>query len=419
MTNPPPPPSDGEPSGPHQPPGWPAADPEAGARNADAPDAGAPDAGAPDEWSDAVWERTVAQSVAHPATQRAAQRDVGASAGSNGDTMADLTTNTKILNQEEIDRLLDFDAPSSSNAELSAIERLVSSTTINKDRLPMLDVVFDRMVRLLSTSLRQFAQTNVEATQTKIEWLRYSEFQDTIELPALIGVARAEPWDNQILVSFDSALIYCMMDVLLGGRRARPGRIDGRAYTSIERKMTERMMMVVLQDLGQSFDPLAQVDFVFDRLEVNPQFATITRGTNAIIRVRIAVEVERRKGHIDVVIPYATLEPVRGKLVQMFVGEKFGNDSVWESHLKSELMRSKLELVTVLAETKVPLGEVLAWQKGESLKLRVNPDSTVVVYSKTIPLFAGHMGQRNDNIAVKIDTDLETKQELIDGLLSH
>lgn len=384
-----------------------------------APDAAvadaAPDAGA--DWSDAAWELAASQPAAQPAAQPAPVSETANETAA--EAMAGFSGDTKTLSQEEIDRLLNFAAPEGGGAEMSAIQRLVSSTTVNKDRLPMLDVVFDRMVRLLNTSLRQFASTNVEASLSKIEWLRYTDFQDAIELPALIGVARAEPWDNQMLVTIDSALIYCMMDVLLGGRRSRPGRIDGRAYTSIERKMTERMMKVVLQDLGQSFDPLAQVDFVFDRLEVNPQFATITRATNAIIRVRIAVEVERRTGHIDIVIPYATLEPVRGKLVQMFMGEKFGHDTVWENHLKNELMRSKLELVAVLAETKVPLGEVLAWQKGQSLKLRINPDSTILVFSKTIPLFAGHMGQRNDNIAVKIDTDLDTKQELIDGLLSH
>ncbi|WP_029008762.1 flagellar motor switch protein FliM [Azospirillum halopraeferens] len=375
-------PSDGTPGGPEQP---------------------RPD-GPEHDTADADWSRAILDAAG------------AADGGGGGDGPV---PDSRILNQEEIDRLLDFAMPSASEDPPSAIKLLVSSTTVNKDRLPMLDVVFDRMVRLLNTSLRQFASTNVETSLLRIEWLRYNDFLDAIELPALIGVARAEQWDNQMLLSIDSALIYCMMDVLLGGRRARPGRVDGRAYTSIERKMTERLMKVVLQDLGQSFDPLAQVDFVFDRLEVNPQFATITRATNAVIRVRIAVEVERRTGHIDIVIPYATLEPVRGKLVQMFMGERFGHDSVWESHLKGELMRSKLELVAVLSETQVPLGEVLNWQKGQSLKLRINPDAPVLVLSKTIPLFAGNMGQRNGNIAVKVETDLDAKQELIDGLLSH
>jgi len=328
-------------------------------------------------------------------------------------------TGMKELSQEEIDRLLNFDQPVTEERVIGAIERLVSSTTVNKDRLPMLEVVFDRMVRLLNTSLRQFSSTNVEASLVRIDWLRFNEFLANIELPALIGVARAEQWDNHILLSVDGSLIYCMMDVLLGGRRSRPGRIEGRAYTSIERKMTERLMKVILQNLGQSFDPLAQIDFAFDRLEVNPQFATITRANNAVIRIRVAVEFERRGGHADIVIPYSTLEPVRGKLVQMFMGEKFGNDSVWESHLKAELMRTQLDLTAVLGEMRVPLGEVLNWKKGTSLKLRVDADAPVTLLSRTTPLFAGHIGRRDDNIAIKIETDLDAKGELIDGILSH
>lgn len=333
--------------------------------------------------------------------------------------MAALMQDAKDLSQEEIDRLLNLAAPQTDESRMNAIQRLVSSTTVNKDRLPMLDVVFDRMVRLLNTSLRQLTSTNVEASLLRIDWLRFNDFLATVELPALIGVARADPWDGQLLVSVDSQLIYCLMDILLGGRRSRPGRADGRAYTSIERKMTERLVRVILQDLGTSFDPLAQVDFLYDRLEVNPQFASVTRGTNAAIRVKVAVEMERRTGHVDIVIPYATLEPIRGKLVQMFMGEKFGHDTVWETHLKAELMRAKVELVAVLTQMQVPLGEVLNWQKGTALKLHVGPDAQLTLHSKTIPLFAGRMGQRNDRIAVKVESDLDSKQELIDGLLSH
>jgi flagellar motor switch protein FliM len=326
----------------------------------------------------------------------------------------------KQLNQAEIDRLLNFDEPAeAAPGPASAIERLVNSTAVNKDRLPMLDVVFDRMVRLLNTSLRQLTSSNVEASLIRIDWLRFNDFLSTVELPALIGVARAEQWDNQLLVSINSSMIYCMMDILLGGRRSRPGRVDGRAYTSIERKLTERLVKVILQDLSQSFDPLTKVDFSFDRLEVNPQFATITRATNVTIRARIAIEVERRIGHAEIVIPYATLEPVRDKLVQMFMGEKFGRDAMWENHLKSELQRTRLDLVAVLHQMEVPLGEVLAWKPGTALKLRISPDNQTLLMSGETPLFAGRMGQRNENIAVKIETDLDTKGELIDDLLPH
>src|SRR3546814_9858076 len=89
---------------------------------------------------------------------------------------------------------------------------------------------------------------------------------------------KAEEWDNYGLMTVDSALIYSIVDVLLGGRRGTAAmRIEGRPYTTIERNLVERMVHVVLADLSAAFDPLSPVTFRFDRLETNPRFATIAR----------------------------------------------------------------------------------------------------------------------------------------------
>ena len=36
-------------------------------------------------------------------------------------------------------------------------------------------------------------------------------------------------------------------------------------------------------------------------------------------------------------LPYATIEPIRNVLLQMFMGEKFGRDPIWEGHLATEI----------------------------------------------------------------------------------
>src|SRR3546814_19561635 len=100
------------------------------------------------------------------------------------------------------------------------------------------------------------------------------------------------------------------------------------------------MVHVVLADLSAAFDPLSPVTFRFDRLETNPRFAPIARPANAIIVVTLRVDMEDRGGLIELLIPYATLEPVRELLLQMFMGEKFGRDSIWEGHLTAELWQT-------------------------------------------------------------------------------
>src|SRR3546814_18116819 len=132
----------------------------------------------------------------------------------------------------------------------------------------------------------------------------------------------------------DSALSYSFVAGLLGGPRGTAAmRIEGRPDTTIERNLVERMVHVVLADLSAAFDPLSPVTFRFDRLETNPRFATIARPANAIIVVTLRVDMEDRGGLIELLIPYATLEPVRELLLPMFMGAKFCSNSIGDSHL--------------------------------------------------------------------------------------
>ncbi len=260
------------------------------------------------------------------AAEWAALADEGSDGGGGGDDMGG-GTSTRVLNQDEIDSLLGFDSDGSGDGDNSGLMALVNSALVNYERLPMLEVVFDRLVRMMSTSLRNFTSDNVEVSLDQISSVRFGDYLNSIPLPAMLSVFKAEEWDNYGLMVVDSALIYSIVDVLLGGRRGTAAmRIEGRPYTTIERNLVERMVHVVLSDLSAAFDPLSPVVFRFDRLETNPRFATIARPANAAVLAKLRIDMEDRGGRLELLIPYATLEPVRELLLQMFMGEKFGRD---------------------------------------------------------------------------------------------
>ena len=310
---------------------------------------------------------------------------------------------TRVLDQDEIDSLLGVDADASGQGEQSAIQAIVNSALVSYERLPMLEVVFDRLVRMMSTSLRNFTSDNVEVSLDNINSIRFGDYLNSIPLPAMLTVFKAEEWDNYGLMTVDSTLIYSIVDVLLGGRRGTaPMRIEGRPYTTIERNLIERMVHVVLGDLSAAFDPVSPVTFSFERLETNPRFATIARHANAAVVARLRIDMEDRGGRMELLIPYATLEPVREMLLQMFMGEKFGRDSIWESHLAGELWHTEVSLRAVLDEIDMTLGHVLNWQVGDFLPLNVTPDSKVSLRCGDVKMFAGPMGRKNGQIAVRI-----------------
>jgi len=309
----------------------------------------------------------------------------------------------RVLSQDEIDTLLGFSPAEVSLNDNSGIRAIIDSAMVSYERLPMLEIVFDRLVRLMTTSLRNFTSDNVEVSLDRITSVRFGDYLNSIPLPAILGVFKAEEWDNFGLITVNSSLIYSMIDVLLGGRRGQTSiRIEGRPYTTIETNLVKRMIEVVLADSELAFKPLSPVKFNIDRLETNPRFAAISRPANAAILVRLRIDMEDRGGEIELLLPYATIEPIRGVLLQMFMGEKFGRDPIWEDHLATEIGQAEIAVDAVLYEAKLPLRRIMKLDVGDTLMLELKQDAMVTVRCGDVTLSEGRMGRVGDRVAVRV-----------------
>lgn len=356
--------------------------------------------------------------MADPVTEQANGQGEGASAKPDDDNVAaqwaamvEETSNgaqskggaDRVLNQEEIDGLLGFSLDNLSLADHSGIRAIIDSAMVSYERLPMLEIVFDRLVRLMTTSLRNLTSDNVEVSLDRITSVRFGEYLNSIPLPTILAVFKAEEWENFGLFSVDSNLIYAMIDVLLGGRRGQnAGRVDGRPYTTIETGLVKRMIEVVLADAEAAFRPVSPVRFSIDRLETNPRFAAISRPTNASILVRLRIDMEDRGGNIELLLPYATIEPIRDTLLQAFMGDKFGRDPIWEGHLASEIWQADAEVNAVLYEGLMPLKKLMGLDVGDTLMLDMKPETLVKVRCGEVVLTEGRMGRVGDRIAVSV-----------------
>lgn len=316
----------------------------------------------------------------------------------------------RVLNQDEIDSLLGFDTKDDDN-KLSGIYAILDKSLMAYEKLPMIEVVFDRMVRQLSTSLRVFTSDNVDVSLDSMTSLRFDDYLNSIPLPALLVVYRAVEWENFGLVTLDSSLIYTMVDILLGGRRTGKAiRVEGRPYTTIEQDIVKRLVDVVLADMSSGFEPLSPATFQFERLETNPRFATITRPANAALLVRLRVDVEDRSGIIEILMPHATLEPIRDLLLQMFMGEKFGQDTVWEKHLGKELRNTDVDVEAILNEKEITLGDVMRFKVGTTILLDCVPDDDVILKCGGVTVTKGKLGRVGDHMAIAVTDAVSQRQ---------
>lgn len=317
----------------------------------------------------------------------------------------------RVLNQDEIDNLLGFEAGGAGAQDRTGIHAIVNSALVSYERLPLLEIVFDRLVRLMTTSLRNFTSDNVEVSLDNISSVRFGDYLNSIPLPAILAVFRAEELDNYGLLTVDSSLIYSIVDVLLGGRRGTAAmRVEGRPYTTIERTLVQRMLEVVLNDLKVAFEPVSQVQFLLDRVEINPRFAAIARPANAAVLVKLRVDMEDRGGRLELLLPYATLEPIREFLLQMFMGEKFGRDTIWEGHLATELWRTNVDIEAVLDELPMTLSEVMNLEVGQTVLLNVGPDARIELRCGGVGLLNGRMGRVGHQVSVRVENTIKSRR---------
>jgi flagellar motor switch protein FliM len=362
-----------------------------------------------EEWGAALAEQGTTRNAGDVAAEWATMIEDGES-----DNLPELAGNDRVLNQDEIDGVLGFSMRELSASGAGGVQAIVDSGVVQYERLPMLEIVFDRMIRLLSTSLRNLFQDNVEVTLDNITSVRFGDYLNAIPLPTLLGVFRAEQWENSGLVTVDSNLAYATFDLLLGGKRGGlSSRLDGRPFTSIEMTLVRRLVEIVLGDLEMSFQPLSPVSFGIDRIETNPRFATITRPGNAAILISLRLDVDGRGGMLQILFPYATIEPIRELLTQSFMGEKLGRDHIWEGHLATEIWQADVTMEAVLHEMMLPLKQVMSLKVGETLMFEAKPSDLITVRCGDWALTQGRIGRVDGHIAVQVTRPLRRSRTTI------
>lgn len=289
----------------------------------------------------------------------------------------------------------------------SGLKAVIESNVVSHERLPMLEVVCDRMVRTFATSMRNLTSDSIEVSLEAITSTRFGEFMAHVELPVMIGVFNVPEWNNYGIMTVDANLIYAVVDALLGGRKGNaPVAVEGRTFTTIETSLVARMVRLALTDLAAAFEPITKLTMNLDRIETSPRFAAISGPSNVVAIATFKVVMDARGGIFNVLLPYATLEPVRDKLLQRFMGEQQGRSNLWEVHMANEIRRTEVVLDLVLGERSMSLEEIMNMKVGDSIRFDQGPNAPLDLRCGDVPLGKAVIGQRSGNIAVSVINDI-------------
>lgn len=320
----------------------------------------------------------------------------------------------QVLSQSEVDALLaavsegevgggDGGSVSSLNDKGVVVYDLTSQDRIIRGRLPQLDVIYEKFMRSfrvsLSSALRKIASLNHAST----DFLKFGEFINTLPLPTSMSVLRFTELRGSALFVIESKLAYALVDSFFGGNERPYTKMDGKEFTPIELAIIRKVVELAITDLENAWSSVYKIDASFVRTEVNPQFVGIVPPTDVVIASTFDVELENANGTITLVIPYATIEPIKQKLSSGFQVESDQTDKkLWTSAIKEQLVDTEVEVKVDLGRTEVSLNELMSLKKGDVIPLTQDVSGEFNVQIEGVTKFKSLYGVSHGNKAVKI-----------------
>ncbi len=319
---------------------------------------------------------------------------------------------SQVLSQSEVDALLssvssieeeEQQEQKSQVEEDGAVQYdLSNQDRIIRGRLPTLDVIHDRFIRMhrvsLSNMLRKIANISVNSTGP----LKFSEFMNSLPLPSCMNILRFSPLRGAGIMVIESKLLYALVDSLFGGGSVPHTKVEGKDFTQIEIRIARKIVLSALEDMRKAWEPIYPLNFEYTRTEINPQFVAVVPPTEVVIATTFDVELEKVTGTIKFVIPYASLEPIKAKLSVNFQSEHIGVDNAWLSRVTEKIYQTKVGAAVSLGGASITVNDLVNLEIGDIIQLDKDANQPLDLKVEGVNKFRCVPGLLKGQRAVKI-----------------
>ena len=319
-----------------------------------------------------------------------------------------------ILNKEEIARLLaairegkvsldlDEDAQQIPNIECTPVD-LFNLVHPDKEqfRIPNFDIILDMFCRTYSTSLTNNLQRTFSITRTSLESTEFQNyFMDNNNLGA-IGIIEISPLKYGALVILDPKLSFSLIEIMLGASiELDPLHLD-RNLTTIELTVLRTLFIDACKDLDKAFSQLLETSSSLIKLENNPRLVSIVEPEAEVIVGTFLVKMGELSGEIQLVFPFATLEPLRDLLKELLNITNV-TQSTWSDIIEDEIMELPAVVTAQSGVLNLTIAQILELKKGDILELGYDPNSPLKVLIEDQVKFTAITGTHNGRKAISL-----------------
>lgn len=318
----------------------------------------------------------------------------------------------KILSQDEVDALLrgvvsgEVDTtpkPAEEPEQPSKAYDLLNQEKIIRGRMPALEMITDRFIRLQTTTWRATLREEIDFSIVSTQVVKFGEFIKKIPLPSSLSIFTMEPLRGQCLYVMDAFLVYLLVDHFFGGSGQTHVKPEGRDFTLVQQRVIKSVVGQALADLEKAWQVMSPIRIKHLRSESNPQFATVVSSSEIVIAVTLQVALGENTRDFFIAYPYAMMEPIREQLYAGLVSsDPSGQDSAWMAKFRSQLINVPVRATARLGTATVRVRDVMNFSPGDVLVLDQGPGDPLQLMVEGTPKFEGAAGVVKGGQAFKV-----------------
>jgi len=315
-----------------------------------------------------------------------------------------------LLSQDEIDALLhgvdDGDIDTEEDVDESGVRNydLASQDRIVRGRMPTLEMINERFARYTRISLFNLLRRNADVSTGGVQIMKFGEYIHTLYVPTSLNIVKVRPLRGAGLFIFDAKLVFKLVDNFFGGE-GRHAKIEGREFTPTENRVVQMVLNQVFIDMKEAWNPVFKIDFEYLNSEVNPSMANIVSPSEVVVVSTFHIELDGGGGDLHMALPYSTIEPIREQLDAGVQSDVDDVDERWMNTIKRDILDAYVPINATILENRITLREVSNLKPGDVIP--IDMPELVMMTANRVPMFTARLGQRNGNLALRIEDRVE------------
>ncbi len=325
----------------------------------------------------------------------------------------------EVLSQSQIDALLssmqaggDVETKASDTPEDNYRKYdFYSPKKFTKDRLKILQGVYDGYCRTITARLNSMMRLSCELSVDSIEEQRYYEFINAItDNDVLTLVSVTLPGDQTestpIILHATTQMMLFMMDRMLGSVNEKAPNISyAYNYTSIELQLYQSILSKLIEAMSEGWQNYLEAKFSLLRVETNPTLMQVIGIDETVIIVGLNAEMGEVSGRFSICLPGTLLTSIFNIIGRSNVSDAMLPRNEKDSQEIMDSVRdSGMQIMAELGQIQLSLSDIYYLHVGDVINLAKPKDSNVTLYVEGEPWFLGKLGTHKNKMAVKIDS---------------